>query len=344
MIIKSLRVQNFRAHDDFRVDFSDKTTLICGPKGSGKTSLLEAIFVLLRGTSFRSSDKEILKNDNNSSWFRIDIKTENDDVRTVKFDNSRVNGKKVFILDGKNSYRLANNKKAPVVLFEPDDLQLLSGSPNRRRRFLDQFLVQLYPSYANTHRKYEKALKQRNMLLKREKYSSDEIFPWNLMLADFGAEIISNRLELIERLNAKIAEVYAGISGVNDEIFISYIGEKMNSDKIMNELMKNEFRDKITGSTSVGPHRHDIDFIFNKTSAKNTASRGEVRSLILALKFLETDILAKLLDQKPIILLDDVFSELDERRQILLSKHFSQYQTIISSVNSIEDVDKIIEI
>ena len=344
MIIKSLRVQNFRAHRDFSMNFSDKTTLITGANGSGKTSLLEAIFMVLRGTSFKSTDKEIVKNDIDETWFRIDVKTIKDENRTVKFDHSRTNGKKQFILDGKNNYRLPAVHKFPVVMFEPDDLQLLSGSPSRRRRFLDQFLGQLDPEYVTIQRKYEKALRQRNTLLKQDNYSGDNIFPWNLILSEYGAKIISKRLGLIDRLNSQMSEVYKNISGVDDDISILYIGEEMNSDRLLNELSKNEFKDKLIGYTSVGPHRHDIEFVFNHAGAKNTASRGEVRSLILAIKFLETDILAELLDEKPIILLDDVFSELDENRQVLLSKHFSQYQTIISSVNQIKDVDKIINL
>ena len=236
MIIKSLRVQNFRAHRDFSMNFSDKTTLITGANGSGKTSLLEAIFMVLRGTSFKSTDKEIVKNDIDETWFRIDVKTIKDENRTVKFDHSRTNGKKQFILDGKNNYRLPAVHKSPVVMFEPDDLQLLSGSPSRRRRFLDQFLGQLDPEYVTIQRKYEKALRQRNTLLKQDNYSGDNIFPWNLILSEYGAKIISKRLGLIDRLNSRISEVYKNISGVDDDVSILYIGENMSSDRLLNEL------------------------------------------------------------------------------------------------------------
>ena len=334
MILKTLRVQNFRTHSDFILEIGEKSTLISGANGSGKTSLLEAIYFALQGTSFRSSDKEILKNDG-SSWFRIDLKDSKDSLRTIIFQKS----KKQFLVDGNKKARLSANLRIPVVLFEPDDLQLLSGSPTRRRNFLDYFLSQIFPSFQLALARYNKALKQRNDLLKRDNVSKDELFPWNLMLAEYGAEIISKRQDFLELLNSKIEEVYFEISGVKDEIKIDYLGEKVSKNEILAILSKNIERDKILGYTNFGPHKHDIQFIFNKKPAQNVASRGENRSLVLALKFIETDILADLTSKRPIVLLDDVFSELDDDRQKLLTKHFSKYQTIITSTNEIKVED-----
>ena len=338
MILKTLRVQNFRTHSDFILEIGEKSTLISGANGSGKTSLLEAIYFALQGTSFRSSDKEILRNDG-SSWFRIDLKDSKDSLRTIVFNDSVQKLKKQFLVDGNKKARLSANLRIPVVLFEPDDLQLLSGSPTRRRNFLDQFLSQIFPSFQLAILRYNKALKQRNNLLKRENVSKDELFPWNLMLAEYGAEIISKRQDFLKLLNSKIEEVYYEISGVKDEIKIDYLGEKVSKNEILAILSKNIERDKILGYTNFGPHKHDIQFIFNKKPAQNVASRGENRSLVLALKFIETDILADLTSKRPIVLLDDVFSELDDDRQKLLTKHFSKYQTIITSTNEIKVED-----
>ena len=335
MVLKTLRVQNFRTHSDFVLNIGEKATLIYGVNGSGKTSLLEAIYFSLQGTSFRSSDKEILKNDSCSNWFRIDLVDLKGLTRTVKF----LDGKKQFLIDGNSKARLSANYKFPVVLFEPDDLQLLSGSPTRRRNFLDRFLCQIYPSFQQALSKYNKALKQRNNLLKKENISQDEIFPWNLMLAEYGAEIISRRCDFIEMLNSKINKTYAEISGITDELKIIYIGEKVSKDAILSILSRDIERDRILGYTNFGPHKHDVQFIFNGVDARNVASRGENRSLILALKFIETDILADLTGESPIVLLDDVFSELDENRQKMLTEHFSKYQTIITSTNEIEVSD-----
>ena len=338
MILKTLRVQNFRTHSDFILEIGEKSTLISGANGSGKTSLLEAIYFALQGTSFRSSDKEILRNDG-SSWFRIDLKDSKDSLRTIIFNNAVQKSKKQFLVDGNKKARLSANLRIPVVLFEPDDLQLLSGSPTRRRNFLDYFLSQIFPSFQLALARYNKALKQRNNLLKRDNVSKDELFPWNLMLAEYGAEIISKRQDFLELLNSKIEEVYFEISGVKDEIKIDYLGEKVSKNEILAILSENIERDKILGYTNFGPHKHDIQFIFNKKPAQNVASRGENRSLVLALKFIETDILADLTSKRPIVLLDDVFSELDDDRQKLLTKHFSKYQTIITSTNEIKVED-----
>lgn len=338
MILKTLRVQNFRTHSDFILEIGEKSTLISGANGSGKTSLLEAIYFALQGTSFRSSDKEILRNDG-SSWFRIDLKYSKDSLRTIIFNNAVQKSKKQFLVDGNKKARLSANLRIPVVLFEPDDLQLLSGSPTRRRNFLDYFLSQIFPSFQLALARYNKALKQRNNLLKRDNVSKDELFPWNLMLAEYGAEIISKRQDFLELLNSKIEEVYFEISGVKDEIKIDYLGERVSKNEILAILSKNIERDKILGYTNFGPHKHDIQFIFNKKPAQNVASRGENRSLVLALKFIETDILADLTSKRPIVLLDDVFSELDDDRQKLLTKHFSKYQTIITSTNEIKVED-----
>ena len=338
MILKTLRVQNFRTHSDFILEIGEKSTLISGANGSGKTSLLEAIYFALQGTSFRSSDKEILRNDG-SSWFRIDLKDSKDSLRTIIFNDAIQKSKKQFLVDGNKKARLSANLRIPVVLFEPDDLQLLSGSPARRRNFLDFFLSQIFPSFQLALTRYNKALKQRNTLLKRDNISKDELFPWNLMLAEYGAEIISKRQDFLELLNSKIEEVYFEISGVKDEIKIDYLGEKVSKNEILAILSNNIERDKILGYTNFGPHKHDIQFIFNKKPAQNVASRGENRSLVLALKFIETDILADLTSKRPIVLLDDVFSELDDDRQKLLTKHFSKYQTIITSTNEIKVED-----
>lgn len=338
MILKTLRVQNFRIHSDFILEIGEKSTLISGANGSGKTSLLEAIYFALQGTSFRSSDKEILRNDG-SSWFRIDLKDSKDSLRTIIFNNAVQKSKKQFLVDGNKKSRLSANLRIPVVLFEPDDLQLLSGSPTRRRNFLDYFLSQIFPSFQLALTRYNKALKQRNNLLKRDNVSKDELFPWNLMLAEYGAEIISKRQDFLELLNLKIEEVYFEISGVKDEIKIDYLGEKVSKNEILAILSENIEHDKILGYTNFGPHKHDIQFIFNKKPAQNVASRGENRSLVLALKFIETDILADLTSKRPIVLLDDVFSELDDDRQKLLTKHFSKYQTIITSTNEIKVED-----
>ena len=201
---------------------------------------------------------------------------------------------------------------------------------------MDRFLSQSFPQFQLALSRYNKALKQRNNLLKRENLTADELFPWNLMLAEYAAEIIARRLKFVEVLNSRLSEVYGEISGANDLIEAIYLGENISKDEILKIMSLNFERDRILGHTSFGPHKHDLQFNFNGKDARNVASRGENRSLVLALKFIETDFLAENSSKKPIVLLDDVFSELDETRQKLLTTHFAKYQTIITSTNGVE--------
>jgi len=330
--LTSLSVKSVRTHSSYTLFISPKVTLITGDNGSGKTSLLEAVYIALQGSSFRGGDSEVLRF--NSPWYRIDAVFD-EGVRTVKFDPSRPSGKKQFEIDNKTHYRLTFSNKYPVVLFEPDDLRLIGGSPTRRRQFIDRFICQLDPEYALSLRRYERALKQRNILLKKRS-QNDELFVWDVSLSKYGAYIIQRRIELIERLKPLLEAIYQEIAATDDKVEIYYSAQYKGSveQRLMGELHQGADRDRVLGFTSTGPHRHDILFELNGHTAETAASRGEVRTIVLALKFLEVDILKERTEKDPIILLDDVFSELDESRQMALMERFSSYQTIITSVAS----------
>lgn len=333
MRLTSLQVRHVRTHKNYSLPISPKVTLITGANGSGKTSLLEAIYIALQGSSFKGSDTEILRQ--GAPWYRITAKFEDDIKRTVKFDPSRANGKKQFEVNNKTSYRLAFAQKYPVVLFEPDELRLISGSPTRRRLFLDRFISQFDPEYTVSLRRYERALKQRNSLLKSGS-NKNNLFAWDVSLSKYGAYIIERRVVLIEKLRPELEKVYKDIAHSSDTVTIHHSEQYKGSieQKLLSELHQNTGRDTALGYTSVGPHRHDVLFTLNGVPAASAASRGEVRTAVLALKFLEVDILGSTTNKDPIILLDDVFSELDEARQTALMERFSNYQTIITSVTS----------
>lgn len=326
-------MKNIRAHDEYNLIFDDPVTLIIGANGSGKTSLLEAVHIALQGSSFRDSDNAILSFD--APWYRIDLELGDNQARTVKFDPNRSTGKKQFVIDNKTHYRLTNTYKYPVVLFEPDELRLISGSPSRRREFIDRFICQFDPEYALSLRRYERALKQRNMLLKKS-IQRDDLFVWDVSLSKYGAYLIVKRIEIIQQITPKLSSIYKSIARSKDEIVLEYSSPYQNSieQRLLSELHQSADRDRILGYTSIGPHRHDLQFYLNGAPAVNTASRGEIRTIILALKFVEVDILEAITGRKPIILLDDVFSELDEKRQQALLKRFKNHQTIITSVSS----------
>lgn len=333
--VEKIRVQHIRTHKKYTVDISPGVTVITGPNGAGKTSLIEALYIALTGSSFKGTDKDILQQD--APWYRIDVSLNDNATRVVKYDPERPTGHKQFIIDNKTHYRLGAAYKYPVVLFEPDDLRLLSGSPTRRRQFIDRFIGQIDPQYSIAVRRYERALKQRNVLLKRAIVSNDDLFAWDVSLSEYGAYIITKRLHFIDEINKHLNENYTTISQAADTVTIRYSqGEQVNiQQKLLSDLHTHVEKDKILGFTSTGPHRHDVLFDFNGHSALGVASRGEMRSIILALKFLEVHITERLTDKKPIILLDDVFSELDHTRQKNLVTEFTNHQIIITSVDAI---------
>jgi DNA replication and repair protein RecF len=328
--IKTIRVQNVRAHEQYQLDLSPNVTVITGPNGSGKTSLIEALFIALQGSSFKGSDGDVLRRE--ADWYRVDVAMGDETTRIVKFDSQRQTGRKQFEIGGKTQYRLAHQYKYPVVLFEPDDLRLLNGSPARRRQFIDQLIGQLDPEYIIATRRYERALKQRNALLKAHG-STDNLFAWNISLSKYGSYIISKRIEFIERIEQDLGKTYRDISNTKDTVTASYSHAYSGSieQKLLSELDSYMEKDRILGFTSTGPHRHDILFMLNDSPALSVASRGEVRTIILALKFIEVAIIESLTSKRPVILLDDVFSELDKTRQNHLIKFTKDHQIVISS-------------
>lgn len=336
VVVTKLSVQNIRSHQEYVINLSPDVTVITGSNGSGKTSLLEALYIALQGSSFRGSDYDLLSH--SSNWWRICLDFNSNDKRVISFNPELTTGRKKIVIDNKTMYRLVPKYKHPVVLFEPDDLRLLHGSPTRRRQFIDGFISQLDPIYNSTLHKYERALKQRNNLLKNNIYKEDELFAWNLTLSEHGAYIIERRIAFIEQINSKLNDSYNLIAKSSDIISVhysqTYIGDIKQ--KLLNDLQHHQERDKYLGFTSVGPHRHDVIFKFNELPAMEVASRGEVRSIVLALKFLEVDIIEQITDIKPIILLDDVFSELDDERQKRLFT--LKNQVIITSTKLPENI------
>lgn len=328
-VVSKLSIENIRSHDSFLLNLSPKVTVIIGGNGSGKTSLIEALYISLQGTSFKGSDSDVLRYE--SPWWRIDLEFDSRIKRTTTFNPNLPSGRKKISIDDKTMYRLPLKYKYPVVLFEPEDLRLLNGSPTRRRQFIDRFISQLDPLYLSALHKYERALKQRNNLLKKGYRSRDELFVWDIALSEYGAYIIEKRIAFIERINGKLNDLYNSIAKSSDSISVhysnTYIGDIKQ--KLLNDLSNHIEKDSIIGFTSTGPHRHDVIFKFNNLPALDVASRGEVRTIVLAIKFIEVDIINQITGIDPIILLDDVFSELDDERQHRLLS--ANNQTVITS-------------
>lgn len=335
-IIQKVSLRNFRCHDEFELDCNRPTTLIIGENGSGKTSVLEAIYLALRGKSFKGVDKEILKRD--ADFYRAEIDLIDAQKVIIRFDGR----KKEFEIDGKKSLRLPKKNRYPVVLFEPDNIYLIKSSPARRRDYFDELFKQIDDNYGVAVSKYNKALKQRNDLLKVEDVAADEFFSWNVMCANYGAEIAQKRIKYLAQINENLTEIYREIANNEDECSIKYLGEICDENKYLQILESNFQKDLYLGHTSFGVHRDDYEFIFNGEKADGSASRGEMRCIILALKFIESQILERETGKKPVVLLDDIFSELDEMRQKHLINNFKNYQIVITSTAVPEEmrVDK----
>ena len=333
MIIKSIKLVNFRNHSEYFLECNDETSLILGENGSGKTSVLEAIYILTRGKSFRATDQEIIKN--GTEFYRIELEYINGETHTATYDGTT----KTFLIMDKKSRRLPKKHKYPVVLFQPSDLNLISHSPGRRRDYFDRIFSQFDEKYSESLLKYEKSLKQRNELLKSDCVTKEAIFSWNILLAKYGTDLFTYRQKFIQEINSRLTDIYRSIAENSDQIEIIYKTEIPAADdnKYLQILEQNFQKDIYLGHTSFGIHRDDYIFKFNGKPADGSASRGESRSIILALKFIEADLIYQKLSQKPIILLDDVFSELDESRRKCLVKNFKDNQVIITSVEDIKD-------
>lgn len=331
MIIKTIRLVNFRNHSDYKLECRDLTTLILGENGCGKTSVLEAIYILTRGKSFRAVDNEILKR--GESLYKIELEYGNGEKSLATYDGNN----KTFIVRDKKTRRLPKNAKYPVVLFQPSDLNLISSSPTHKREYFDRIFSQFNERYSEALLRYEKALKQRNELLKKEFLKVDELFSWNILLAKYGTEIQKFRQQFVNEIDGKITDIYQSIAENRDKIqFIYQTTVDGNENQFLNALEKNFEKDHILGHTTYGVHRDDFDFLFNGSEADGSASRGEIRSLVLALKFIEADLIYQKLNQRPVVLLDDVFSELDETRRRCLVKNFKDNQVIITSVEAFD--------
>lgn len=337
MFIRTLSVTNIRSHAEYTLVLDEYTTILTGKNGSGKTSLLEALYLSQRGSSFKGTDHDILRSD--APWWRITVHLDDTSSRVITYDPNRATGKKQFVSSRKTkNYRLPTKDKYPVVLFEPEDLRLLNGSPSRRRKFIDEFIAQIDPSYQTQVRKYERALRQRNNLLKQPHTTPNDLFVWNVMLAEYGSHIIAKRQEAIRLININLSEQYQSIARKNDKIVskYSYSSEHTQNQQLLKELEQSTHRDAQLGYTSIGPHRHDVSFLINDSPAISTASRGEVRTILLALKIQEINQIYTVLGKKPLVLLDDIFSELDTERQANIEAAIKDHQVVMTSTHRVD--------
>lgn len=333
----SLHLKQFRSYVDFTTNISHGVTVIVGPNGSGKTNLLEAFYVLSNGGSFRAADRDLVRRDCN--WFKIEG-IWGEQKRSLAYQ-LRQDGKieKQFDFDGAKKARLTHKYSVPVVLFEPDHLRLLRGSPSGRREYLDTLLAKLYPDFTWLSHQYERVLQQRNAILKRHfsaQQREDHLFAWDIRLAELAQQIVLRRQELLAQCNERLASVYSLIAQKPSRLGAQYVTSVPGDDyqaSLLQLLHSNVERDVERGFTTFGPHRDDFMVTLGDAPVANSASRGEMRSLLLAFKIIELEVLAKHNDKTPMLLLDDVFSELDATRCRALAQVANAYQTIVTTTD-----------
>lgn len=335
-MIQDLRLQSFRSYTDDSFEFDSGVNIIVGPNASGKTNLLEALLFIANGSSYRARDRDVIAHE--ADWARLDVNT-NAGLRTVKLQKKELSDRvdKTFELDGVIKKRLQLADTVPVVVFEPTHLQLLTGSPERRREFLDGILSRIQPGFQQLTRQYARTLAQRNALLKRGQSYKDQLFAWNIRLSELGGRIAEQRIKLVNLLNESIESHYREVSHGSQKVALLYQSDsKLDNygSSMLKKLEHDEDRDFARGFTGFGPHRDDMEVLFNGRGLNETASRGEVRTLLLGLKILELQLIESARDQKPLLLLDDVFSELDGARRRALTDFLKGHQTFITTTDA----------
>ena len=334
-LFTSLRLQQFRSYTDFAVELSPSVNIVVGPNASGKTNLLESLLVLSGVSSYRANFSDIVGRD--YDWARLDANTPNGS-RIVKLQQQGEQTNKSYELNGTVKKRLQFYDIVPVVLFEPEHMRLLTGSPELRRDFFDDILCETDPAYTTLKNNYKRALAQRNRLLKQDaSYVTAQVFAWNVRLSELAGKIVTARLRLIDELNKELATIYSQIAGEDTLAFLQYqtdIPIETYETSLLHKLEKGLEKDLLRGFTAYGPHREDILVFIREQPADVTASRGETRTLVLSLKLLELQILERARNQKPLVLLDDVFSELDGSRRKALTHYLQNYQTVITTTDA----------
>ena len=334
-MITDIRVQNFRSYNDDSFELSPAVNIIVGSNASGKTNLLEAVLVAASGASYRAKDAELVQFD--KPWARIKAHTKNDSrIVTIKIDETGI--KKQFKINDQTYLRLSLQKSLPVVVFEPNNLRMLSGSPELRRQFLDDLLKQIRPGFGVTYRQYKRALAQRNALLKKGyRIAEAQLFAWDVRLSELGARLANARHQLVKQMNSVAEQTYNELAGAKLKVEFVYqaaIDIDNYATDLLGKLEDSARSDCERGFTSHGPHRDDLQIYLDGHLAQESASRGEMRTLLLVCKVIETNLLEQARDVKPILLLDDVFSELDGARRQALTKFLQSYQTFITTTDA----------
>ena len=332
MIIRSLELSDFRNYKSLEMTFSQGTNILYGDNAQGKTNILEAIFVSGTTKSHKGSkDREIIRLGTDESHIRTYV--EKNDIEHKIDMHLKKNKTKGIAIDGipiRKSSELIGLMN--VVFFSPEDLSIIKNGPGERRRFIDMELCQLDKVYLHNLSKYNKIIIQRNNLLKQIGFKRellDTLNIWDEQLLLYGTRIIAAREKFISELNEMIYGIHKMLSGGKEELVMQYEPNVKEADfeKRLKESRERDLQLKMTGA---GPHRDDISFMIRKIDIRKFGSQGQQRTTALSLKLAEIEMVKRVVNDKPILLLDDVLSELDRNRQNYLLDNINDIQTIIT--------------
>ncbi len=329
MKIKNIEIKNFRNIENLNLKPNDEINIISGENAQGKTNLIEAIWFFTGAKSFRGiKDIEAIKKDKEKANIKIDFFAgnieNNAEIEIKEKRKAKLNGKNLS-----SATLLAGNFNS--VVFSPDDLYFVSGAPTLRRKFIDIAIGQIYPKYIEILKEYARAVKQRNNILKESIKDGSLLFlieDFENIIANEGTKIINYRKKYLNLLKEKAEKIYSGISEEKEELTIKY--ESTVKENFLKELKEARQNDRFKGITSIGPHRDDIIFEINNMNAKEFASQGQKRSIALSIKLAEAEIIKDITNRQPIVLLDDVMSELDKKRQNYILNKIKGIQVFIT--------------
>ncbi len=357
MYLKSIKIQNFRNYDNLSLNFEKGLNIIYGNNGQGKTNLLESLYVLGMTKSHRSYiDNNLIKDDKNS--FKILGNLFIDHIKS-KLELSYDGKTKLLKIDNNEIKKLSNYiSKMNIIIFYPDDLNLIKVSPYERRRFLNSEVSQLSGEYLNVLNDYNKLLKMRNDYLKNKQIDNNYLDILTDYLIDKAIIIYKMRYKFVEKLNNYVKNIYKDLSNIDNFKIIyktSFIINNFNKEslklELKNQFNKNKKKELKNKVTMIGPHRDELEFFINNDNIKNLGSQGQQRMAILAIKIAEIEIIKQYKGSYPILLLDDVFSELDRKKRNNLLKYLeNDIQTIITTTDltsiskKIRDKSKLINI
>ena len=337
MYINKIGIKNFRNYEKQEIELNPHINIFYGDNAQGKTNILEAIFISGFGKSFRTSkEKEMIKL--GEAFLEATVFYQKSDrdgkIRTV------ISNKKQIEVNGVKIKKLSELiGKINLVIFTPDDIQILKSGPEKRRRFLDMMIGQLRPKYVYILNLYLKTLEQRNNYLKQikeENKPESMLEIWDEKLAEYAEIICKYRTEFIEKLNSKIKEIHSEVTSNSEEIKIEYITECNNREIYLQLLKQRRKLDIIKGYTTKGIHRDDFKCIINDKEIEVYGSQGQHRTAILSLKLAELYVIYDEIGEYPILLLDDFMSELDEKRRKSFLSYIKDTQVIITCTDKME--------